>query len=256
MTITRLTIATLTALTTTLMSPVHAATLAQHVDDKDPLTEGWSLSSNSSASFQGGTETIGLDSTKYWETKDTSASGFSAYVITLQDSIRDNPWSLSAIVRVVSSPQAFGGTTAGGQSVSLFDGLTVWQFNFRDDRAGPVGPFPFNHVSPAVLDTRTTYRSYRIEFLPNQAGTNDDTANFFVDGTLAIANVSRSQLAGTTGTPQLLFGNASSPGLSTARYSSVVLSAVPEVGTGLLSVLGTAFLILLATCRARFATKA
>lgn len=256
MSINRSTVGALTALTTMLINPVQATTLVQHSADKDPLTEGWSLSSNASASFQGGTETIGLDSFKYWETKDTSASGFSAYVVPLQDAIRDNPWSLSAVVRVISSPQAFAGTTAGGQSVSLFDGLTVWQFNFRDDRAGPVGPFPFNHVSPAVLDTTITYRSYRIEFLPNQAGTNDDTANFFVDGTLAIANVRRSQLAGTAGTPQLLFGNASSPGLSTARYSSVVLSAVPEPGTGLLSILGTALLVLLAARRARPAAEA
>ncbi|MCW5624365.1 MAG: hypothetical protein KIT73_06590, partial [Burkholderiales bacterium] len=197
-----------------------SATLAQHTGSVDPISQGWQYSSDAASLFTGGSESIAGTTYEFWETQDLSTESFNAYVIPLSDSLRENAWSLVAVVRVVSSPLV-NDFTVGGQSVTVSDGITVWQFNFSDANAGPVTPFPFSYIGDAeVGDTTDVYHEYRIDFLPNQAGTQDDTANFYVDGNLVFAGVERDSLAATSGPSQILFGNASSPGLSTARYSS------------------------------------
>lgn len=145
---------------------------------------------------------------------------FTAYVFPLGASDLTGNWRLEAKVRVVDSP-LIPPFDVGGQSVGVFDGLSIWQFNLSNSLVGPVTPFPFSYARSVSLDTVTDYHTYVIEMSQNGPGVADDTANFFVDGSLVFGGVTRPELAPASGFSSVLFGNASSPGLSSARYELV-----------------------------------
>ena len=82
-------------------------------------------------------------------------------------------------------------------SLGVRDGLDIWVFRLGNDLVGVLDDTAVPNTvfaRSANVDTRSDYHEYAIQFNRNGLGTADDTADFFYDGSLLFANVSRAEI--------------------------------------------------------------
>jgi len=222
-----------------LPSIAAAAPVVIHQGSNDPQTEGWTFSGSGGTTTIAGTEIIAAVTHNFWNVNDSSDLYAKAYTYSLTPGNLAGDWVFDAIVRVIDSPIVPPGPDVGGTGLIVADGLNYWSFYLTNSTAGTVSnssPLGLSHSF--MLNTTTDYHHYQIAFSQNGAGTGDDTANFFSDGTLVFGNVPRSDLY-VSGASYAYFGPVSSAGTSDANYELVRFddgtpAAVPGPATLLL----------------------
>lgn len=192
-----------------------AAPPVLHVGFHDPEHEGWQMTSSDAGVFAGpGTEATGSGVHHYWRLYDGSTAGGSVYHVEPPTDAFAGDWRLAVSARVVDSPVVPGFPDVPGTGLIVRDGQNYWSFYLANAWVGPMGSAS-SLAQKYWMDTRDDYHCYVIERSPG-----DDTADFYVDGQLVFANVSR---AGLYEAPDQLvsFGPVSTEGTSDVHYEYV-----------------------------------
>ncbi len=123
-----------------------------------------------------------------------------------------------------------------GTTVFVTDGLSSWALYFSDDEVGvPDGSGhwgPLFYPSPEEQFSPMDYHHYVIQFHQNGPGTDDDTADYYIDGQLIFGDVSRIDVLPASIPYWIHFGGSGSAPTSDAHYELVrLLDSNPVVYT-------------------------
>lgn len=196
------------------VSSAGATPIAVHSGAEDPTTEGWILNDGGPGGVvvapgnEGGHD--------FWQVWDPTSDGGGAYYLIPDAAAFSGDWRFEVRLRVVDSPMVPSAPGAPGTGVIVRDGANYWSFYLANDRVGPIAP-SVSLARTFYLDTRNDYHSYAIQFSANGPGLGDDRADFYVDGALVFAGVTRSELYATTDRA-IGFGGVSTEGTSRANY--------------------------------------
>ena len=212
-----------------LLAPVHAATVAAHSGNANPLTEGWSRFPGDGSSSEGPVDDAG---TPAWSISDSSTAGGSYlwYYETLpaaQDTLASSRgWTLDATLRVTAP----GAAPLGSTFIGFGTGHTQYGLLIAASAAGDMtltaideGAGRDDWPSATIVGGATGYHDYRLVYDP--ASTSVDV---FFDGALRISDW-------TSGPTNFLVGPQWGMGASgytgEADFASLRVAVVPEPGT-------------------------
>ena len=223
-----------------VLSPAHAATLAAHAGNADPLSEGWSRFPGDGSSSEG---PVVDGSTPAWRISDPSTAGGSYLwnyktLPAAQDALAASAgWTLDADVRVTAP----GAAPLGSTFIGFGTGNTQYGLLIAASAAGDMtltaideGAAAADWRSATIVGAAAGYHDYRLVYDP--ATTSVDV---FFDGALRIGGW-------TSGSTDFLVGPQWGMGASgytgAADFASYRVSAVPEPGSLALMLAGVTLL--------------
>ena len=228
-------------------SPAYATTLADHLGNQNPATEGWTLYNSSGGTVYGGTEATVSGTYDYWRVSHpstTTPSNYYRYILSPAD--LDADWYISGSIRVVDSRYHAWGYALPFGMFSVRDDYSTWGFLFGNSVVG-IMDSTIHFSRSQSMDTRSDYHLYEMLFHRNGVGYADDTADFLIDGSVVFGNVTRAEvqdISNANGSLRGVYMGAGSSGAYTImNFGSIALldsvqAAIPEPATLSLLALG------------------
>lgn len=216
-------------------SAVRGSSIIVHQGANDPITEGWPLNSGDPTGSFGGTEITPSGSHDFWHIEDRPGPELNgSYILPLTSTNLSGNWRFDASLRIIESPVAPTDIDVGIEAIYVSDGLNYWSFYISNRMAGVLSdtghinpPGAHTYLYSRAFDTRDDYHHYAIQFSQNGPGSEDDTADFFIDEVLVFPNVGRAGLW-TAPEMRVAFGPAGNLRPNSANFERVCLDSGPQ----------------------------
>jgi hypothetical protein len=214
-------------------SAAPAAIVAQHLDDNDPTTEGFTAEFDSDVT--GSASVVGPS----WLIEDNNSDGNGAYVKDLTGLLNTGDLFTKTVVLQV-------GAHSGGHAVAysqVGDGLSTFLFSYT-----PTGVYYFDASAVAYtlligLDTTDGFHTYAYTLTPGATdAVADDILEISVDNGTPVTKA-RSDFYDFGSTYQTRFGAGSNSATGYSYWMEVTVNVVPEPSSALLAVIGFAGLL-------------
>ena len=194
-------------------------TLVRHEGDRDPVEEGWELSSDRIRTGAG-RETIGEKEWSYWSVDDRGGED-GQYVFSFDKQQTSGAWRITLVARLVDTSAK--GT---GFGVALLDGQNYWRLNLNKD-----GAYYDSYGGTAArfgeaFDTTAAYHRYEllVEPVASCGAGGADRAMLLVDGKVH-ARLERRNFRRFRAASCISFGSTNSSATGEVRYHLVEFAA-------------------------------